>query len=82
MPIENAAANVMAAVSVLEHAKAACAHLCHPGQMRRDSDLHARAQLIHAVIRTRRQFKAFRDRGLELQAALDRFKARREAMRA
>jgi hypothetical protein len=82
MPIENAAAQVMAAVNVLEHAKAACAHLCHHGLMRRDSDLQRRAELIHAVIRTRRQFKAFRDRGLELQAALERFKTRREAMRA
>lgn len=82
MPAANAAANVMAAINVLERAKAACANLCHPGEMRSDSDLRSRAQLIHAVIRTRSQFKAFRDRGIELQAALDRFKARREAMRA
>ena len=80
MPTENAARDVMTAVAVLERAKAACAHLCNPGQMRRHDDLLQRAQLVHAVIRSRAQFKALHERSLELQAALERFKARRAAM--
>jgi triphosphoribosyl-dephospho-CoA synthetase len=82
MPIRNAASDVLAAVAVLERAKAACAHLCKPGQMRRQSDLQTRARLIHAVIRSRAQFKALHERSIDLQAALVRFKQRREAMRA
>lgn len=80
MPSNNAAHDVMAAVAVLERAKAACAHLCAPGQLRRSDDLLQRAQLVHAVIKSRAQFKALHERSLELQAALDRFKARRAAM--
>lgn len=82
MSTQNAARDVMAAVAVLEHAKAACAHLCKPGQMRRHDDLLNRARLMHAVIKSRAQFKALHERSIELQAALDRFKARREAMQA
>lgn len=80
MQSKNAATDVMTAVAVLERAKAACAHLCTPGQMRRHDDLLQRAQLVHAVIRSRAQFKALHERSLELQAALERFKARRAAM--
>ncbi|MFC4819218.1 hypothetical protein [Dokdonella ginsengisoli] len=82
MPTQNAARDVMTAVAVLERAKAACAHLCKPGQMRRHDDLLQRAQLMHAVIRSRAQFKALHERSLELQAALERFKARRAALRS
>lgn len=82
MPIQNAAREVMSAVAVLEHARNACAHLCKPGQLRRRDDLLQRAQLVHAVIRSRAQFKVLHERSLELQAALERFKARREAMRS
>jgi hypothetical protein len=82
MSTQNAARDVMTAVAVLERAKAACAHLCTPGQMRRHDDLLQRAQLMHAVIRSRAQFKALHERSLELQAALDRFKARRAALRS
>lgn len=82
MQSKNAASDVMAAIAVLERAKAACAHLCKPGQMRRHEDMLQRAQLMHAVIRSRAQFKALHERGLELQAALERFKERRAAMRA
>jgi|GEM_PF-1562439 hypothetical protein len=81
MSTQNAARDVMAAVAVLEHAKAACANLCHPGLMRRHEDMVNRARLIHAVIRSRAQFKALHERSIELRAALDRFKLRREAMR-
>lgn len=80
MQVHNAASDVMTAVAVLERAKAACAHLCAPGQMRRQDDLLQRAQLVHAVIKSRAQFKALHERSLELQAALERFKARRAAM--
>lgn len=82
MQAKNAASDVMAAVAVLERAKAACAHLCSPGQMRRRDDLLQRAQLMHAVIRSRAQFKALHERSLELQAALERFKARRAALQS
>lgn len=82
MSTQNAARDVMTAVAVLEHAKAACAHLCKPGQMRHHDDLLQRAQLMHAVIRSRAQFKALHERSLELQAALERFKERRAALQS
>ena len=82
MSTRNAASNALAAVAVLERAQAACAHLCTPGQMRRHSDMLTRAKLIHAVIRSRAQFKALHERSIDLQAALTRFKQRREAMQA
>ncbi|MFC5490006.1 hypothetical protein [Dokdonella soli] len=74
--------DTLSAGSILEQAKAACAQLCQPGQMRRRDDLLARAQLIHAAISTRKRFKALYERSQELQSALDRFKAHREARRA
>lgn len=65
--------------AVAAKTRAACAHLCHPGQMRRSEDLLRRAQLMHAVIRSRAAFEAFHARDRELRAALTRFRERREA---
>lgn len=79
--VEANARDLLSAAAVLERATAACANLCEPGMMRRRDDMLARAQLICAAMRTRQRFKALHERSRELQAALDRFKLRREATR-
>jgi hypothetical protein len=81
MPVQNAAATVMAAVSVLQEARTACANL-HPLSFpMTDRELHQRADMIDKVIRARRKLQLLRDRAEALEGALDRFKARRAAMR-
>jgi hypothetical protein len=65
--------------NVRENAQRACSNLLGIGQMRRRDDLLERARVIHAALTTRRRFKALLDRSRELQAALERFKARRSA---
>jgi len=82
MPVHSAVKDVMAAIEVLKHAKAACAHLTPPGAMRRQEDLITRARLIHSVIQTRRKLQALHQRTLALGEAVERFKAQRLAMRA
>lgn len=67
---------------VRQYARDACANLCELGELTQSGDLLARAQLIHAAIDTRRRFKALAARSQDLRDALDRFKARREAIRA
>jgi hypothetical protein len=47
-----------------------------------DKELQQRADVIDKVIRARSKLQQLRDRAETLQGALDRFKARREAMRA
>ncbi|MEO7430557.1 MAG: hypothetical protein ABIR62_00635 [Dokdonella sp.] len=81
MPVQNAAATVMAAVSVLQEARSACADL-HPLSFpMTDRELQQRAEMIDKIIRARRKLQLLRDRAEALEDALGRFKARREAMR-
>jgi hypothetical protein len=46
------------------------------------AELEQRAQIIDTVVRTRKLLQVLQGRADDLEAALDRFKARREAMRA
>jgi hypothetical protein len=46
-----------------------------------DEELRGRAELIERVIRTRAKLQEVRDRAETLQAALERFKQRRAAMK-
>ena len=81
MSVRNAIEDVMAAIVVRQQAKAACAHLTSPGAMRRHEDLLTRARLIHAVVETRGKLQSLHQRSVRLEAAVERFKAQRIAMR-
>lgn len=81
MPVQNAAATVMAALNVLQEARTACANLLPLSFPMTDRELHERASMIDKVIRARRKLRLLRDRAEALESALGRFKARREAMR-
>jgi hypothetical protein len=74
--------NVVLAIDSLRGAQAACANLKPMAMPMTDRELHQRAEVIDKVIRARRKLQQLRDRAETLQGALDRFKARREAMRA
>jgi hypothetical protein len=79
MTVKNAAANVLAAVNVMHHAKSACARLdplSHPLTL---LELRQRAEMIDKVIRARSKLQQLRNRAAMLEDALARFKARREA---
>jgi hypothetical protein len=82
MTVKNAAGDVLAAVNVLQHARKACAELKPLGSPLTQAELEQRAQIIDTVVRTRRLLQLLQRRADDLEAALDRFKARREAMRA
>jgi hypothetical protein len=82
MSVKNAATNVMAAVTVLERARDASTRLRPLTDPMSDKELVQRAEMIAKVIRARTKLQQLRNRAESLQGALDRFKARREAMRA
>jgi len=82
MTVKNAAGDVLAAVNVLQHARQACAGLKPLGSPLTQAELEQRAQIIDTVVRTRKLLQVLQGRADDLEAALDRFKARREAMRA
>ena len=74
--------NAVVAIESLRGAKDACANLKPMAMEMTDEELHQRALVIEKVIRARQKLQNLRDRAETLQGALDRFKARREAMRA
>jgi hypothetical protein len=82
MSVKNAATNVMAAVSVMERARDACANLRPLSSPMTLRELEQRAEMIAKVIRARAKLQQLRNRAEVLESALIRFKARREAMRA
>lgn len=82
MTVKNAASDVLVAVNVLQHARRACADLKPLGSPMTPAELEQRAQIIDTVVRTRKLLQLLQGRADDLEAALDRFKARREAIRA
>ncbi|MEP7043910.1 MAG: hypothetical protein ABI843_12670 [Dokdonella sp.] len=82
MTVKNAAADVLAAVSVLERARAASLHLNPLSEPMTAAELQQRADMIDKVIRARSKLQQLRNRAEALEGALVRFKQRREAMRA
>jgi hypothetical protein len=82
MTVKNAASDVLAAVNVLQHARRACADLKPLGSPMTVAELEQRAQIIDTVVRTRKLLQLLQGRAGDLEFALERFKARREAMRA
>lgn len=79
MTVKNAAANVLAAVNVMHHAKTACARLNPLSEPLTLLELQQRADMIDKVIRARSKLQQLRNRAAMLEDALARFKARREA---
>ncbi len=82
MIAKNAAADVMAAVNVLERARDASVHLHPLSTPMTSAELQQRADMIAKVIRARSKLQQLRNRAEALEGALARFKQRREAMRA
>ena len=74
--------NAVLAINALREAKDVCANLKPMAMEMTQQELEQRAEVIEKVIRARRKLQQLRDRAETLQNALDRFKARREAMRA
>ena len=79
MTVRNAAADVLAAVSVMTHARAACERLNPLGVPMTLRELEQRAEMIDKVIRARTKLRQLRNRAAAIEEALARFKARREA---
>ena len=73
--------NAVLAIDSLREAQHACADLKPTAMSMTDEELRGRAELIERVIRTRAKLQEVRDRAENLQAALERFKQRRAAMR-
>jgi hypothetical protein len=79
MTIKNAAADVLAAVSVMSHASRASARLNPLSRPMSMLELQQRADMIDKVIRARAKLEQLRNRAAALEDALTRFKARRTA---
>jgi hypothetical protein len=73
---------VLAAVSVLERARDVCSNLKPMSCPMTDLELHQRAAVIEKVISARCKLQQLRNRAEALECALERFKTRREALRA
>ena len=74
--------NVVLAIDSLRGAQNACMNLKPLAMEMTDQEIRQRAEVIEKVIRARSKLQQLRDRAETLQGALDRFKAKREAMRA
>ena len=78
MTVKNAAANVLAAVNVMHHAKSACAKLNPLSAPLTLLELQQRADMIDKVIRARAKLQLLRNRAAALEEALVRFRTQRE----
>jgi hypothetical protein len=79
MTVKNAAADVLAAVKVMSHARDACARLNPISDPMTLHQLQQRADMIDKVIRARSKLQQLRNRAAALEDALSRVKARRAA---
>ena len=81
-PVQNAAADFRAAITVMQRARRAPTQLKPLSAPMTHAELMQRAQVIAAVIRAHQKLHLLRDRSMALRDALERFRARREAMQA
>jgi hypothetical protein len=79
MTVKNAAADVLAAVNLMTHARDACTRLNPLSAPMTLHQLQQRADMIDKVIRARSKLQQLRNRAAALEDALARFKARRAA---
>jgi BMFP domain-containing protein YqiC len=82
MSVKNAVSDVMAAVNVMQRARDVSTKLSPLTSPMSEHELAQRATMIAKVIRARSKLQQLRNRAEALEGALDRFKARRAAMRA
>ena len=82
MSVKNAVSDVMAAVNVMQRARDVSTNLSPLTSPMSEHELAQRAVMIAKVIRARSKLQQLRNRAEALEDALDRFKARRAAMRA
>lgn len=73
--------NAAIAVNVLEAARDTCVNLKPMAMYMTDDELQQRAEVVAHVIRARAKLELLRDRAVQLRGDLDRFKARRQAMK-
>jgi len=78
MSMQKAALNARAAVAALESIKTICADLAPLDTPLSEAQLRQRARLIHGILRTRQQMQLLRDRAVNLNEALIRFRQRRD----
>ena len=74
--------DVVLAIDSLRSAQRACAHLKPLAMEMTEEEIRQRAMIVEKVIRARSKLQQLRNRAEALQGALDRFKAKREAIRA
>jgi hypothetical protein len=82
MTVKNAAAIAPAASNLAIRARRAGARLNPRGDAMTLAQLQQRADAIDKVIRARAKLQQLRNRVAAIEGALERFKARREALRA
>lgn len=82
MNVKSAAKDVLSAVNVLRHARDASLELRPLSYPMTDEELQARALLTARVIETRAKLEHLRNRAVDLQQSLERFKARRAVLAA
>jgi hypothetical protein len=82
MSVKSAANDVLSALNVMERARDVSTRLRPLSEPMTEEELQLRAELTAKVIDARNKLELIRNRTAELQKALERFKARREAMRA
>lgn len=78
MSMREATRKAQAALTALENIKTVCADLASLDTPMTERQLEQRAQLIHGILRTRRQMQLLRDRAVNLGEALQRFRERRD----
>jgi hypothetical protein len=78
MTVKNAAADVLAAVSVMQHASAISRRLNPLSDPMTLQELQQRADMIDKVIRARAKLQQLRNRAAALEEALTRFRTQRE----
>ncbi|MBN8481355.1 MAG: hypothetical protein J0L88_07180 [Xanthomonadales bacterium] len=77
MSMREATTRARAALTALENMKSICADLAPLDTPMTPEQLQQRARLIHGILRTRQQMQLLRDRAIDLDEALQRFRARR-----
>jgi hypothetical protein len=77
MKMRTATLDAAAAVNLLQHARSACDQLNPLGTPMTLAELQQRAQIVDSVIRARQKLQLLRNRAVELENAVERFKARK-----
>ncbi len=77
MKMRTATLYAAAAVNLLQHARSFCDQLNPLGTPMTLAELQQRAQIVDSVIRARQKLQLLRNRAVELENAVERFKARK-----